>query len=75
MNLVISTTGEAQQIILSFSSKFYEQAEDTTFHKFSKPGVNLTSEVQNSYGAKFIQRELFGGDIPNTVAMMTCAKK
>ncbi|ATN36020.1 hypothetical protein ACO34A_19650 [Rhizobium sp. ACO-34A] len=75
MNLVISKTGKVQRISLSFNSKFYEQVEDAMFKKFGKPGVNLTSEVQNGYGAKFIQRELLWGDTPNTVAMMKYANK
>ncbi|MND44810.1 hypothetical protein D3C80_356590 [compost metagenome] len=75
MNLVISKTGKVQRISLSFSSKFYEQVEDAMFKKFGKPGVNQTSEVQNGYGAKFIQRELLWGDTPNTVVMMKYANK
>ena len=75
MNLVISKTGKVQRIGLSFSSKFYEQVEDAMIKKFGKPGVNLTSEVQNGYGARFTQRELLWGDTPNTVAMMKYANK
>lgn len=75
MNLVISNTDKVQRIGLSFSSKFYEQVEDAMIKKFGKPGVNLTSEVQNGYGARFTQRELLWGDAPNTVAMMKYANK
>ena len=71
MNLVISKGGIVQRIHLNFSESSFEEVRDALLRKFGKPTSTASNQVQNAFGAKYVNETITWSRSDGTQLLVT----